>query len=298
DAADGQLRLWSRADERIIDTDARHTNIAFGISWLNNQACSAGLDGHVLCASPDGNMQELPGDSEPVPWISSTTKHDGLIIARADGSIREFNGSMTTLYSHADAPYRMAVSVDDRLLASGANDGSVIIYDLLQHKQLYDFRPHAGLVTNVAWRDHDLWTAGRDGTIRHWIVTPRGMRSVATTTERGPARLFQLTRAGWIVNVDERILAISEARDQVTTRIDLGRRAEHVDVDHDVDRVVAASSDEVIVIDLAHHRLASVPLWAGGAGYVGFSGPDEIAISTEAGLFLLKPSQLSYNSYQ
>jgi hypothetical protein len=151
---------------------------------------------------------------------------------------------------------------------------------------------------NVAWRGHELWTAGRDGTLKQWEIQPGSAKLIRTTTETGAFRLFHLFANGWAANVAEHFVLIEHNNLPERLRLDLDKQLDHIDVSPNGDTVVASTDGEVFVFDLAHHRLSSFHIPSGSTGYVGFINKDQLALSLEGGLFTINLSTLYYINFR
>ena len=293
DGADGKLRIWKFAPGTVEEMH-HHNNTAFGVAWLGNAACSGGFDGRVLCTSPEGGLREIMSVADSVRWIVSSPDQQKLVIATADGKIWDFDGVLHELYSHDARPYRMSFSADGQLLASGAADGTVFVYDYSRHRVAETVDMHSGLVTNVVWKDHELWAASGDGVLTRWHYDNKRLRTLNNWREPGPFRLFHLFSSGWVANVDDHFLLIALGNQQPMFKFDLSRHLEHIDVSPDERYVVASTVDEIIIIDLRHNSVTSLSISSDGAGYVGFVRPNTLAISTDDGLLTVAIDKLGY----
>src|SRR5678815_5369980 len=112
--------------------------------------------------------------------------------------------------------------------------------------------------------------------------------------EPGAFRFLHLLKNGWCGNIDSRFLLVSRAASSRVLRFDLGRHVEQLDVSPD-DRYIAATvAGEVVVVDLLREAISSLSIASDGIPYVGFAGPELLAISTPNGLFSVQPSTLAY----
>ncbi|HEY0483960.1 MAG TPA: protein kinase [Kofleriaceae bacterium] len=305
DCFDGALRVWSLASGEIREIH-RHRSVAFSVAWWGDHVCSGGFDGQVLCTSPDGTTRAILSSVAQIRWLESSPDHRTLVIATADGKLQAFDGTLRTLYAHGAPPYRMAFSPDGQLLASGADDGSVIVHDLAQRRIGSTLRAHTARVMSVVWRDRELWTAGADGTMLHWRYLNHALMLIERIQEVGSFRFLHLLKDGWSANINSRSLLVdlstsparsaSPASSRVL-RFDLGRHVAQIDVSPD-DRYIAATlAGEVVVVDLSRSSVASLGIASDGIGYVGFAGPELLAISTANGLYSVRPGELEYVSF-
>jgi WD40 repeat protein len=296
DGYDGVLRVWSLATGSIHELH-HHSDVAVGVAWWGDHACSAGLDHQVLCTSPDGTMQNVLSSKAKLGWLTSSPESRKLIVADTDGKIQEYDGSPRTLYIHDAAPYRMTFSSDGQWLASGAEDGLVIVYDFAHRLIDCAANAHTTRVSNVLWRGDELWTAGSDGTMARWRHHDHALTLVDRIREAAPFRFLHLLKNGWCGNVDSRILLVHLEAPPRVLRFDLGRHVEQLDVSPDERYIAATVAGEVVVVDLVRNTVASLSIPSDGIPYVGFTGPELLAISTSNGLFSVQPSTLAYINF-
>src|SRR5262249_54039123 len=153
------LRVWSLATSTVEEVH-HHSKISFGTAWWGDAPCSAGFDGRVLCTARGAPTREIFSTTERIRWLTSSPDHKTLAIATADGKLWACEGNLKTLYAHDSPPYRMAYSPDGQLLASGADDGFVIVHDVTQGRIVAKVHAHSARVMSLAWQGHDLWTSG------------------------------------------------------------------------------------------------------------------------------------------
>jgi WD40 repeat protein len=294
DGADGALRVWSLATGTVREVH-RHSTPAYGVAWWGDHACSGGFDGQVLCTSPEATTQTVLAGGAQIEWLASSPDHRTLVAAAADGKVMEFDGSPPrTLYSHASPPYRMAFSPDGRWLASGADDGSVVLYDVARRRVDATVNAHTARVTSTLWRGDELWTAGGEGIMARWGYHDHRLAPAERVQEPGPFRFLHLLKDGWCGNVDSRILLVHLTASSRVLRFDLGRHIEQIDVSPDERYIAATVAGEVVVVDLLRDAVSSLSIASDGIGYVGFAGPELLAVTTPSGLFSVQPSTLAY----
>ena len=77
---------------------------------------------------------------------------------------------LRTLTGHSDYVYSVAISPDGKYLASGADDGTVIIWDAKSGQRLQTFKGHSYCVNSVCWSTDGKYLASgsNDGTVIIW----------------------------------------------------------------------------------------------------------------------------------
>jgi WD40 repeat protein/transcriptional regulator with XRE-family HTH domain len=197
--ADGTVRLWQVRDGRLLATLQRHTGLVLGVALSadGRLLASCGLDGTVRLWETSGGqllatLQEHTGGVRRVALTA-----DGLLMASGgqDGTVRLWEthfasggarvGSpgapsghlLATLQGHASGLWGVALSADARLLVSGAQDGTVRLWDAVlspgaDGRPLTVLRGHSGTVAGVAVSADGrlLASAGLDGTVRLWTA--------------------------------------------------------------------------------------------------------------------------------
>jgi hypothetical protein len=133
-----------------------------------------------------------------------------------------------------------------------------------------------------------------DGNMVRWRHGDHALVPVDRIHEAGAFRFLHLLKNGWCGNIDSRILLVSLAASSRVLRFDLGRHVEQLDVSPDERYIAATVAGEVVVVDLLRDSISSLSIASDGIGYVGFAGPELLAISTANGLFAVQPSTLAY----
>ncbi len=136
--ADGTVRLWSVADERLLRTFKGHTGWVWSVAF-----------------SPDGDLLATGSADKTV-----------CLWRVADGTL------LRTLNEHEGPVWSVDFSPDSTLLASGAGDDAVRLWRVQDGRLLDTFKEHTSDVRSVAFSpDGDLLATGSaDGTVRLWQV--------------------------------------------------------------------------------------------------------------------------------
>jgi WD40 repeat protein/serine/threonine protein kinase len=120
-----------------------------------------------------------------------------LVVAGSDRTVRVVDGQGRvehTLAGHGGAVNGLTVSADGRFAASGANDGSVFVWDLASGAVVARPAGHTGSVNAVAFAGERLVSAGDDRLLRVWDAgTGRALGTWAGHTQ-AVASLVTLTR--------------------------------------------------------------------------------------------------------
>jgi eukaryotic-like serine/threonine-protein kinase len=296
DCYDGAVRVWTFATSSIAEMH-RHRSASYSVAWWRDRVCSGGFDGAVKCTWPDGTTQVVFTSSGQTRWVISNPDRQRLIIAPSDGTLKEFDGSLNTLYSHDSPVYRMAFSFDGQLLASGADDGSVIVYNISRRQIVGRLPGHTARVMTVTWHDRDLWTASADGTMQHWRYQEDMPLLIDRTRESGSFRFLHAFKDGWSGNIDGRYLVVKRASSSRVLRFDLGRHVERIDVSPDERYIATAVAGEVVIVDLLQNSVASLTTPFDGIGYVGFTEANLLVISASNGLHSVHVDRLHYYSF-
>jgi len=296
DCSDGALRTW-RLDSGNVQEVHRHRSLSYGVAWWQHHACSGGRDGEVLCTSPEGTTQTILSSSAQIRWIVASPDHQKMAIATIDGKLYGFDGSLRMLYKHDAPPYRMSISPNGQLLASGADDGSLKIYDFVSGRVVHTSKPYDGRVMSVIWRDNDLWTASVDGVLTRWLYKDLALIPASSSHERGAIRFMRMFKQGWVANIDSQILLVNVSSPAEIQRFDLGRHIAQINISPDERYIAATISGEVAIIDLHRRSVATLGIAYDGIGYVGFARPALLAISTANGLHTADVEDLKYVAF-
>ncbi len=301
DCIDGRVWAWSR-DTGAITQLHKHVGYgyAFGVQWIKGMICSGGWeDDRVLCSTPDGtHTRTLVSGTSRITWLTATPDHEALIFASADGKIWRFDSSLQELYSHSEAPYRMAISSDGRLLASCALDGSFDIFDLVNRRLISHLVGHAGATYSVTWVDDELWMSGDDGTLKRWGLRDGSLTLRHNVQVSAAFRLMKVAHGGWAASVGEGVLLVSLDGDSIALRLDLGKTIDALDVSPDLRYVAASVNGELVVIDMQRNAIAALTMGSPVVQQVSFLDPTLLAFSEPSALKTLHVEHLDYVAFQ
>ena len=139
------------------------------------------------------------------------------------------------LRGHKRTVWHLAISPDDRLLATGSTDGTARIWDLRKGEQIAVLEGHEGVVRYVAFSPSGkvVATAGGDGTVRLWDgesgkqLWIQDLSSMATCIEFDPTgqRIYTVAMSGqantvqvWDVRSGRELLKVGCHHEGVASR--------------------------------------------------------------------------------
>jgi WD40 repeat protein len=199
---DHLVLLWDVDKDQPIHRFTGHGDKVNGVAYA--------ADGqHVLSGSKDGTVRWWRVANQPSAdaWIRSVTQ---LRQAGLDGRVRLLEG-------HTDLMGAVAISPDNRRIASGNNDHSARLWDADTGKELRSFEGHLFEVTSVAFTADGkrLFSGNKDGTARLWdtesgkelrkleghtrwiwsvAISPDGSRALSCCSGDGDVRLWDLPK--------------------------------------------------------------------------------------------------------
>lgn len=173
----GGLQAWTTADGKLQPDVAAHAGTVTGlVAHPKTQAVvSAGADGTVKSWQlPFTAPRQLTTHGNALTALVVSKKQPFVISAAADQVIKQTNletgKAVRTFAGLTAAPASLALSPDDGLLAAGAANGIVKLFNIADEKISSELTAHAGSVLGIAFHPKGTqWaTAGQDGFIRIW----------------------------------------------------------------------------------------------------------------------------------
>lgn len=257
DCSDGGARAWVPKEHQVRLLH-KHHDLAFSATEFQGATCTGGWDGRVLCTPTVGGETRSSLVASDRIKVVVSCKDRVLLTAVADGTIWRLDNTARVLYRHQESPYRIAVDSSCKWMASGAYDGSLVVYDLLMQRKLFDSRSaHSGQITNLAMRGELLRTSSLDGTVRHWKIQNDNVLLIAESRLSGPVAKMQDMADGWVARVNENLLAIEYDGDPARMMLDLGHAVTDIAVRADEKLIAIAAVDEIILIDRERQAIAS-----------------------------------------
>ncbi len=187
------VRMWDTITGALLDSRACDFN-GVGALFSPDGALIASLN------QPESDLFTLPGDEPEAGWIdifdtttlarvghitnlsqevgamsfSSSGAH--LMVGFEDGDIRKFDvesgRAVADFMGHKDSVLSMALSADDRLMATGSNDGSVMVWNLGDGVPEKQFTPDAPVHAVAISADNALIAASDEsGGVTTWSMS-------------------------------------------------------------------------------------------------------------------------------
>jgi eukaryotic-like serine/threonine-protein kinase len=294
DCSDGRARLWSPATGQLRELH-QHRDIAYGITALRSDVCTGGWDGRVLCTPVSGGKpREILAAVDRVRELIACG--DRLLFAAiGDGKIWRLDGTPRALYAHGVSPYGLAVDAACTRVASGAYDGSLIVYDLVADRIAFQVpHAHAGQITSLVFEGSDVATAGTDGYVKRWRPAGRDPKLIDVTHHAGPVAKLSAVAGGWVASIGEKTFTMHSTEDARELRLALGHAITDIAVSPDERYVAIAGLDEIIVIDRRRHALATARHTASSLVCIRFTALTTLAACDTASILTLSLDRLSF----
>lgn len=171
----------------IVSSPIRMTLAGHGTKVLSTayspegkQLATIGDDGTVVIWNPSNGEElfRLPGATEPNEFVSSKRvaySPDGKLLIATDGNQVDIydppsGNLLKTLDGHQTDVTAIAISADGNLIASGALDGSAMIWDVLTGASVLKLAAHTAAIENLTFSPDGQWlvTSGDDAAMRIW----------------------------------------------------------------------------------------------------------------------------------
>ncbi len=186
---DGLIRIWDvgREEVTLVLRAPAPADAWPGVEWIRwspdgDRLASCGQDGtvHVWDARSGRELHVLGGDQSPVLSIAFSSDGTRLAVWGGKGAIRIWDANTGRLTSEVTHPGGVAVgawSPDDKHLATGHLDGTVIVSGTQAGDNMVTLRGHVRSIHRLAWSPDGarLASAAGDATARIWDVTSQKM---------------------------------------------------------------------------------------------------------------------------
>jgi hypothetical protein len=294
DCSDGRAVSWSLAGNSRRDLH-RHRDLAFGVAMSKGQVCTASWDGRVLCTpAGGGETTEALANPDRVRALSSCLNGD-LVAATSDGAVWRLGGKQHILYRQRATPSRIATNASCTRLASGAYDGSLIVYDLVESRIVSELRhAHGGHITGVAFQGEDVVTGSVDATVKRWHAGAT-VSLLDETKVTGPVNKLRVFRDGWSASIADRGFALVTTSPPSKIELPLGRPIGDIAISRDERYVAIADLDEIVVIDRKRDAIAIAHRAASYMACVRFVSDDRLAACDTSAILTLSLDLLSFS---
>jgi WD40 repeat protein len=195
---DRTLRFWNPANGQALAAFAAHGTEATSVVFHPgaNLAASAGADGILKYWNlPPASPRPLAGPhGEAVTSLALSADGATVVTGSADKLVRLAavnNGQLLRTLAGSAAGID-SVAAGGNLVAAGAADGRLLIWQTQDGKVLANTPAHSGPVTSTSFLPGTghLATAGGDGRVKLWAMPPQPERNVVTPDVLGSAAVF------------------------------------------------------------------------------------------------------------
>jgi len=180
---DHSVRLWSLASQQNTTTYTGHTQEVLTVAWNhnNNLLASGGEDNRVLVWDTTGNIKhsfsKQKGAVSKAIW---TINDERLIISIRGHGLRTIalNSNTVTPPGRLLGNYSLALSPNGRYLATGAENGYIVVLDMTSPSTPLIEKPiHSGPVRSLAWSPDNMLLAsgGIDKMVRIMDITTKAI---------------------------------------------------------------------------------------------------------------------------
>jgi WD40 repeat protein len=261
----------------------QHSLLAFGVAWCDSRACSASWDGHVLCSSVDASHVTLDLDlGAPVRWLAESDGH--CFAAVANGGIYDLEHPAVPIYQHALEPYRMAVSADGDLVASGDWGGALKIWSIRARRLVGEYpHLHHARIMDMAWNATGLVTASADGTIK---LLNKDLREADSWNVGSSVRYMATFDNSVIAALGDGDLWFLSPLASAPTRLSMGSSFTAFAVQDKTGTVAVGNSEGEVIVVYRDHRLAAYQFGHGLITGLAFESDGALLVCAPAGRIL------------
>lgn len=198
--ADGITKIWdpsTRSD--ALRTHAGHNGqlMAVAFSPNNKFLATAGADATIrIWNMNNGNeARALKGHADWITSLAFLSDSEGLLSTSVDGSIKlwaESKAFEPLVFGHDQPISYLAISPRGDLLASGSDEGKIILWDTATGDEQASFSSHMQSIKTVCFSNDgkQLISADREQNIKLWeVATKREKQSIKSNLDGGIYRL-------------------------------------------------------------------------------------------------------------
>lgn len=145
---DKSAKVWDVASKEPILTFSGAVDGVYGVAATadGKGAISAGADNHIRYWKPEGDAPQtkvVPAHANGILVLKLTKSGKWLFTGGGDNAVRAWNpadGAAGTVYGgHADWVYSLAIRPDEAVIAAGAWDGTIRLWDVASGKEILKF---------------------------------------------------------------------------------------------------------------------------------------------------------------
>ncbi len=186
--ADKSLRFWNLANGQLLGVISAHSAPASAVAFSTNsvQAFSTGEDGYLRVWQLPPTPSKPIAVTQPAPITTAILTPDGasLLVGGEDRIVRQTQiagKEVRALTGPTAAVKALAISPNNALLAAGAADQRVWLWNNANNQPLGSILAHGGAVTAAQFNatSTPLMTAGGDGLVKFWNMPPIAPKAIA-----------------------------------------------------------------------------------------------------------------------
>lgn len=181
-ASDRVVRIWDirLAGKVPVAKLEEAQDGVLGLHLSDHQILTGSIDGFVRCYDLRMGLLISHNIQNPVNYVRFTRDQQAILVGSLDSTLRLFDpdsGVLLNAYTgHSNKKYRIQAALfsNEAYIASGSEDGTLFVWDLLGAKILHRLAGHAKTITCIASHpksDNSILSASLDGSLRLWNLT-------------------------------------------------------------------------------------------------------------------------------
>jgi WD40 repeat protein len=201
--ADGRLIFWDAQSGNNLRPGSEQVGQVMALAFSSNSKylATGGADElvHIWNVATNEETHLLQGHTDWVTSAAFLRDNEALVTASVDGTVRiweQNEPAQIPTYGHEQAVHALAMSTHGDRLASGSDDGQIILWDPLTGNDVQTLSGHSGGIISLAFSaDGKLLLSGdREQKIRLWnIETGREIQTLSAGSNA-------LLRVGFVGN--------------------------------------------------------------------------------------------------